>query len=138
MNDVMGAEVPSARESYLAAMGEVRRLLAAAKPVLMRYGLPASFDTPLALLIVADADEPVTATDLRCMIGSLNHSYLFARLVDAGCISRKPSDCDRRFVFLEITDLGREVAEALEEALSPSRGRGPGRLADRKTWEQRT
>jgi len=72
-----------------------------------KVGIPLQWYDVLAH--IAAAGGPITMRQLeqRVLLSQSGLSRLVARLVDAGLVSRRPSDCDKRAVDLTLTRLGK-------------------------------
>jgi DNA-binding MarR family transcriptional regulator len=80
-------------------------------------GLLASFDlspaSGLVLSILADSEEPVSPNAIadRLIISRASVTSLLDSLEKRGYASRRPHPTDRRMIWVEPTDLGRQIAD---------------------------
>ncbi|MCJ7744343.1 MAG: MarR family transcriptional regulator [Dehalococcoidales bacterium] len=104
-------------------MNEIMELQRRMSQVIIPYAIASwrELDVPLAqlksLLIIAGKGETnfsTLAQDLRVTPG--NVTGIIERLVEQGLVSRKPSPEDRRIIWLQATDKGRDLLANLMES----------------------
>ncbi len=78
--------------------------------LLQPFGLSPA--TGLVLSILADTEKPVSPNQIadRLIISRASVTSLIDSLEKRGYAKRQPHESDRRMLFIELTDLGRQVA----------------------------
>jgi DNA-binding MarR family transcriptional regulator len=111
-------EMPEIDTEAVEILGRARRLTLQVRPqieaVFTRHGLDAGQFDVLATLRRAGEPFRLTPTELyrSLMISSGGLTDRLARLENAGLVRRRADEADRRSLFVELTDLGRDRIEA--------------------------
>ena len=72
-----------------------------------KVGIPLQWYDVLAHIEAAGGPTTMRQLEQRVLLSQSGLSRLVAQLVDAGLVSRRPSDCDKRAVDLTLTRLGK-------------------------------